>query len=136
VAVLFAAGAILLLDQATKALAIRFLSPAAAGGARVLKVAANRNWWIGRPPSIQAVLALWGLVLGCTVLELASTTSSSHHMAGAGLAVAFAGATGNLLDRVGRGAVIDFIALGRWPAFNLADVAIVAGVLVAAGSVA
>jgi signal peptidase II len=49
--------------------------------------------------------------------------------------VALGGATSNLLDRVGRGAVIDFIALGWWPAFNLADVAIVIGVVVAVGSV-
>ena len=39
------------------------------------------------------------------------------------------GALGNLADRVRDGAVTDFIALPLWPTFNLADVAIVAGVL-------
>ena len=38
------------------------------------------------------------------------------------------GALGNLADRVRSGAVIDFIDLPLWPTFNLADVAIVAGV--------
>jgi signal peptidase II len=38
------------------------------------------------------------------------------------------GALGNLADRVRIDAVTDFIELPVWPAFNLADVAIVAGV--------
>jgi signal peptidase II len=39
------------------------------------------------------------------------------------------GALGNLADRAREGAVIDFIDPIAWPAFNLADVAIVIGVL-------
>jgi signal peptidase II len=42
------------------------------------------------------------------------------------------GAIGNLADRVRLGSVTDFIDLPRWPEFNLADIAIVAGVLVLA----
>lgn len=38
------------------------------------------------------------------------------------------GALGNLLDRVRDGAVTDFIDVGAWPTFNLADAAIVVGV--------
>jgi len=45
----------------------------------------------------------------------------------AGLGLAFGGATSNLADRVVRGAVIDFIAVGWWPIFNLADAAMVIG---------
>ena len=39
------------------------------------------------------------------------------------------GALGNLADRAREGAVIDFIDPIAWPAFNMADVAIVVGVL-------
>lgn len=39
------------------------------------------------------------------------------------------GALGNLADRAREGAVIDFIDPIAWPAFNLADVAVVVGVL-------
>lgn len=39
------------------------------------------------------------------------------------------GAAGNLVDRAREGAVTDFIDLPLWPAFNLADVAIVVGVV-------
>jgi signal peptidase II len=42
------------------------------------------------------------------------------------------GALGNLADRARAGAVTDFIDLPAWPAFNLADMAITAGVLVLA----
>jgi signal peptidase II len=39
------------------------------------------------------------------------------------------GAIGNLADRVRADAVTDFIAVGAWPAFNLADISITLGVL-------
>lgn len=39
------------------------------------------------------------------------------------------GALGNLVDRIRADAVTDFIAVGSWPPFNLADVAITCGVL-------
>lgn len=39
------------------------------------------------------------------------------------------GALGNALDRLRLGAVIDFIKVPLWPAFNLADVCITVGVL-------
>lgn len=40
------------------------------------------------------------------------------------------GAVGNLIDRVFRGRVVDFLDLGWWPVFNVADIAIVAGVII------
>jgi signal peptidase II len=57
-----------------------------------------------------------------------------------GLALALGGALGNLVDRIRYGWVIDFIAVyvkrgGRedhWPTFNVADIAIVLGVLLMA----
>lgn len=39
------------------------------------------------------------------------------------------GALGNLIDRLREGAVVDFVDPMAWPAFNLADACIVAGVL-------
>lgn len=47
-------------------------------------------------------------------------------------ALLVAGALGNVLDRVLRGYVIDFIEIHRWPIFNVADVAIVAGAVLLA----
>lgn len=39
------------------------------------------------------------------------------------------GALGNLVDRLTRGEVVDFVSLPAWPAFNLADVSITVGVV-------
>jgi len=39
------------------------------------------------------------------------------------------GALGNLIDRLVAGEVTDYIDVGSWPPFNLADVAITAGVV-------
>jgi signal peptidase II len=39
------------------------------------------------------------------------------------------GAAGNILDRLSGGAVTDFIKLPHWPAFNVADIAVTAGVI-------
>lgn len=39
------------------------------------------------------------------------------------------GALGNLIDRLVAGEVTDYIDIGSWPAFNLADVAITGGVV-------
>jgi len=44
------------------------------------------------------------------------------------------GALGNLADRVRADVVTDYIQIGSWPAFNLADVAVTAGVLLLAFS--
>jgi signal peptidase II len=40
------------------------------------------------------------------------------------------GAIGNVVDRVREGAVVDFVKLPYWPAFNVADAAITIGVVV------
>lgn len=42
------------------------------------------------------------------------------------------GALGNLIDRLAAGEVTDYIAVGSWPPFNVADIAITAGVLLMA----
>jgi signal peptidase II len=39
------------------------------------------------------------------------------------------GAIGNLVDRIAADEVTDYVDIGSWPAFNLADVAITLGVL-------
>lgn len=46
-----------------------------------------------------------------------------------GLGVLLGGAAGNLIDRLRTGAVVDFVDVPWWPTFNLADAAIVAGVV-------
>ncbi len=48
------------------------------------------------------------------------------------LGLIFSGAVGNLIDRIGYGYVTDFIAVGVWPPFNVADSATVVGAVLLA----
>jgi len=45
------------------------------------------------------------------------------------LGLLLGGAVGNLIDRIRLGEVVDFIDVGAWPVFNLADSAVVIGVI-------
>lgn len=69
------------------------------------------------------------------VLLLASVRRVRSDLLAVSIGLVVGGALGNLADRVLRshhGAVVDFIALHFWPTFNVADTAIVVGVLWAA----
>jgi signal peptidase II len=66
---------------------------------------------------IVALAAALALLRGATALERAA------------LALILAGAVGNFVDRFHLGYVIDFINLGFWPTFNLADVYIDVGLI-------
>jgi signal peptidase II len=50
------------------------------------------------------------------------------------LGLVLGGAVGNLVDRLRFGYVTDFISVGLWPAFNIADSAITVGVILFAYS--
>jgi signal peptidase II len=81
-----------------------------------------------------------GVLLACAWLAAAAVLAAIVWQRAPGgqpalalsLGAAIGGAAGNLVDRFRRGAVIDFIDLGWWPVFNVADAAIVGGVLIAA----
>jgi len=47
-----------------------------------------------------------------------------------GLSMVIGGGASNIIDRLIHGCVVDFINLGWWPAFNLADAAITVGVAI------
>jgi signal peptidase II len=67
------------------------------------------------------------VALGVVAWMLIAQASSRTMAAGSGLVLG--GAAGNLLDRVSSGSVTDYLDLRVWPIFNLADVAIVSGVM-------
>ena len=48
------------------------------------------------------------------------------------LGLQLGGAAGNLVDRITLGKVTDFIDVGAWPVFNLADASIVTGIVILA----
>jgi len=77
------------------------------------------------------LLALWGVAAFSIMFFAFHGPIFQRQVAQIGLAAAWGGAGGNLWDVFRRGAVVDFIDFGFWPVFNLADIAILLGLLVA-----
>ena len=77
---------------------------------------------LGRVPQPRAASTLWPRIGRFVEKRPAVITVTV-------LALLVAGALGNLADRVRDGSVIDYVDPALWPAFNLADAAIVIGIL-------
>jgi signal peptidase II len=134
VSIVLLAALILVADRATKEIALRKLGFGRHGHGLVCVTFTERPL-LARGTSLRALLILWFAAVACAVGALLyAPVLQQNVFVAAGVAAALAGASGNLVDRVIHGAVVDFIALGRWPVFNLADVAIVAGAAVAGAS--
>ncbi|MDT5277645.1 MAG: signal peptidase [Mycobacterium sp.] len=128
------AAMILVADRATKEIALRKLGSRRHGHGVVCVVFTERPL-LARGTSLRALVILWIAAGACAVGALLyAPVLQQFVFVAAGIAAALAGASGNLADRVIHGAVVDFVALGRWPVFNLADVAIVAGAVVVSAS--
>ncbi len=75
------------------------------------------------------------LILGTVILLILLTYlffkefDFKKRIAQASLILVLAGGIGNLIDRIFRGFVVDFISIWKWPIFNIADVYISVGVL-------
>jgi signal peptidase II len=88
-----------------------------------------------RGTSLRTEVVLWSAAVACAISAVLFAPELRHNLfAIAGAAAALSGSLGNLADRFIHGAVVDFVAIGRWPVFNLADVAIVGGVAIAGAS--
>lgn len=135
-------GLVVVLDQLTKVAARAYLAPrppmSVLGGIVQFAYSENVGAFLGLgaalPPLIR--LLLFGVLAAVLVIGVAAYTLTARgltrwEVAAASLVVA--GGLGNLIDRVlRRGRVTDFVSVGigllRTGIFNVADVAIVAGV--------
>jgi signal peptidase II len=100
------------------------------GGHARLHHVVNADGLLGVRSPTKGLVFLWGLVVLCGLVVVEPDGLIGGGAAAAGVGVAIGGATGNLLDRLVRGHVVDFIQIGFWPIFNLADVGIVGGIAV------
>jgi len=78
----------------------------------------------------QTFLLAMAAVIGITVLLIyLRYLPLESALLKAGLGLDLGGAVGNLIDRLRSGEVVDFIDVGAWPVFNIADSAIVVGTI-------
>ncbi len=131
---LLASGAVLLLlDQWSKRMVQRHVPDRCISWGPILRIRCVTNLKeLYRRDGARAVLVLvWFAALVSAILLRRSGVWFQGHVALFGLGLAFGGAAGNLLDILRRRCIVDFIDLRWWPVFNLADVAIVGGLVVA-----
>jgi signal peptidase II len=125
------AGLWLAIDQATKQLVA---SNVARGDSYdiffglELTYVRNRGVAFGVLEGGEALVTVLTLVPLAALLAYFAVKAATPHL-WLPIGLVTGGALGNLLDRARDGSVIDFIDPFAWPAFNLADVGIVVGLL-------
>jgi signal peptidase II len=130
-------GGVYVLDQLTKVWAVRVLAdgPIDLIGTTVqFLLAYNTGSAFSLFQGFTPLLAV--LAVGITVVLVRMLARTRDRWMVLGLSLVLAGALGNLTDRIVRadgfldGAVVDFVKVGWWPVFNVADSAITIWVIV------
>lgn len=137
------AGCVLVLDQASKWIIIKTLSPydevAVIPGFFNIVYYLNPGGAFGFLAGVGDTLRHLFFVVAAMlalglVFYLYKSTPVSHRFLSAAFALIFGGAVGNLIDRLRFGQVVDFLDFHvnnwHWPAFNVADSAITVGITI------
>ena len=122
--------ATLIADQITKGLVVLTMSPghsAPDGGFFRFTYVTNTGSAFGLFPHQTTFLIIASFVGIGALLVFYRTNRVDSSLLRFCLGLQLGGAIGNLVDRVRLGHVVDFIDVGAWPVFNLADSAIVLG---------
>jgi len=114
-------------DWGTKALATVALedAPVEVGSLLTLRLSHNPGVAFGVGDRLPGPLLIALTATVTAVLAVAAIRGVFPSRVAAGLVLG--GAVANLADRVIGGTVVDFLDLGWWPSFNLADVALSVG---------
>ena len=130
------AATIVVVDQWTKAAIVSALGPMAFSsrlelGAEwlALEYAENRGAAFGVFPDLTQGLILVSVAIVMGLMVHYARDAGPPAWRTVGIAAIAGGAIGNLLDRIRLGYVVDFISVGDWPNFNVADSAITVGAL-------
>ena len=135
---LLLAAITVVLDKFTKALVLAFLEPYQAvewapflSCVLVFNTGISFGLFAGETALLRWVLI--GLALAVSVLLTSWLYKEKRLRVASALGLILGGAIGNVVDRIFRHAVVDFLDLHiggwHWPAFNLADSAITVGVV-------
>jgi lipoprotein signal peptidase len=117
-------------DQISKAVVLSRWPPAALAAPRALisiRCILNRQGTLAAVAGAPVLAVLWATMVAFAVLTLHYGLLGRDVFVPTGIGAIIGGATGNVLDRLRRGAIVDFVSIGPWPVFNLADAALVAG---------
>lgn len=131
----------ILLDQLSKYLAYTYLRPAGDSVVMIphllgLKYVENTgaafSIFMGRRIFLTVLPII--ITFGLAVLLWYESRNRAHIIFTLGLALVISGSIGNIIDRITRGAVVDFLEFlfFRFPIFNLADIFITFGVIMVA----
>lgn len=94
----------------------------------------NTGVAFGLLPDIPAVFTVTSIVITLgAIYAYAFQLPNRNPWVQTGMGLVLGGAIGNIADRLRLGFVVDFIQVGWWPLFNLADSAITLGVTILAG---
>jgi signal peptidase II len=124
-------------DQLTKAWAVSALADGPkkiVGDTVKFELSRNSGAAFSRFQGYTPVVAVLALVIAFMIARAARQATDRWLMTG--LVLVLGGACGNLVDRVARspgflrGHVVDFIAVGWWPVFNIADSCVTIGAVV------
>ena len=128
-------GLLVLLDQITKYLVKNRLDGDFPVIGEICKIHYCENTGVAFSIPIPFwIIVIVSVIMIFVILYLAvKELDISKKIAQLGVALILSGGIGNLIDRIWYGFVIDFIAIWKYPAFNLADVYIVIGVLLILG---
>ena len=124
--------ATLMADQVTKGLVVLAMHPGQSipsSGLFRLTYVTNSGSAFGLFPNQTLFLVLASFVGIGVLLVFYRTNPINSTLLRLSLALQLGGALGNLVDRVRLGYVVDFLDVGAWPVFNLADSAIVVGLI-------
>jgi signal peptidase II len=137
VALVGISATVALVDQLTKSLVVSAIGPGRLGP-RVevvsswlaLEYTQNRGAAFGMFSGLVPILAAASFAILTGLLLLYMRQASPPLWLAVAVGLISGGALGNLVDRVRLGHVVDFLSVGSWPNFNIADSAITVGVLV------
>jgi signal peptidase II len=79
--------------------------------------------------SANLVFSIFVSIVSIGIIYFNHQLEPGHKLLRVALGLQLGGALGNLIDRFTQGAVTDFLDFGPWPVFNIADAAVVAGVI-------
>lgn len=121
------AAIVAMIDWATKVLATVTLedTPVEVGSLITLRLSHNPGVAFGLGDRLPGPVLIAVTAAVTVVLAIAAVRGMFPSPVAAGLVLG--GAVANLVDRVLGGTVVDFLDLGWWPSFNLADVSLSVG---------